>query len=147
MNKTLLSCALAALVGISAPLAAQQGDGDSKKSPVKVEMGKLDDALDVVGDYLEKPDGKAPMAEVAAAQAAMQESKQHPPRTLEEQPEEKRAAFLAAYKVEINKALRALLDLEDAMLQKDWAAAKQAMEKLSDLKKTGHRTYKGRRRR
>ncbi|MFK7742219.1 MAG: hypothetical protein AB8H80_18035 [Planctomycetota bacterium] len=148
MNKALTSLLLAALVGFVAPLQAQEDSGKTrKKSPVKVEMEKLDESLDAVAAFLEKPAGAAPMQQVAAAQAALQEAKKHPPRTLEQQPEEKRAAFLAAYKVEMNKNLRLVLDLEDALLQKDWEAAKTAMAAIKKLKKSAHRTYKGRRRR
>ena len=60
MNKKLLSCALAALVGITAPLSAQEDTGGAKKkSPVKAQMEKLDEALDAVGDCLDKPAGES----------------------------------------------------------------------------------------
>lgn len=138
---------LATLVLAIPTAAIAQEAGGRKKSPVKVEMERLDEALDAVGDYLKEPKGDAPLAQIAAAQAALQESKKHPPGTLEQQPEEKRAEFLAAYKIKINETIRVLLDLEDALLQNKTEDAGKAMQALKELKKTGHRTFKPRRRR
>jgi translation initiation factor IF-2 len=52
-----------------------------------------------------------------------------------------------AYQVEINKALRGILDLEDAMLTKDLKAAEAAMKALKAMEKAGHKVFKPRRRR
>ena len=142
MKKTLLTV----LFALVAPLAAQDDD-KPQGSPIKAEMKKFDKALDAVVDFLKEPKGDAPMAEVAAAQVALHQSKLHPPRTAEEQPEEKRAEFVRDYRIAINAMIRSVLDLEDALLKKDFKAASKVVEELEAQKKTGHKTYKGRRRR
>lgn len=147
MNKILISTLLAGLVGATAPLAAQEQGEAKPKSPVKLEMEKLDEAIDAVAEWLEKHEGKAPMDQITAAHAALQESKKHPPKGLEQQPEADRPAFLVDYKVQINKSIRLVLDLEDALLTGDHKAAAAALDAMKDLKKTAHRKFKGRRRR
>jgi len=145
MQKTLLLATLFAAL-TTAPLTAQE-DAKPQTSPIKAEMKRFDKALDVVIEFLEKPSAKAPVAEVAAAQSALQESKQHPPRTAGQQPEDKRAEFVRSYRLAMNKMIRSMLDLEDALLNKDYEAAQKAVDDMVAQKKTGHRTYKGRRRR
>ncbi|MCK5941907.1 MAG: hypothetical protein KAI24_08075 [Planctomycetes bacterium] len=145
MHKILLS-ALFAVVAPTAPLLAQD-DAKPATPPIKAEMKKFDKALDAVIDFLEKPSDKAPMAEVAAAQAALHGAKQHPPRITEQQPKDKRAEFVRNYRLAMNKMLRAMLDLEDALLTKDYEAAQKAVDAMVAQKKSGHRTFKGRRRR
>ncbi|MFN3244148.1 MAG: hypothetical protein ACE37K_21755 [Planctomycetota bacterium] len=145
MHKTLLT----ALLAVALPTTSLFAQEDAKPAtpPIKAEMKKFDKALDAVIDFLEKPSDKAPMKEVAAAQAALQESKQHPPRITEQQPKEKQAEFVRNYRLAMNKMLRSMLDLEDALLNKDYKAAEKAVDEMVAQKKTGHRTFKGRRRR
>ncbi len=145
MKKTLLLASLFA-ASTTAPIAAQE-DAKPATPPIKAEMKKFDKALDVVIEFREKPSQKAPMAEVAAAQAALQESKQHPPRTTGQQPKDKQEEFVRSYRLAMNKMIRSMLDLEDALLNKDYEAAQKAVDDMVAQKKTGHRTYKGRRRR
>jgi soluble cytochrome b562 len=146
MRNLLLSPLFLALL----PVSSLQAQEKSKPAaPIKTEMKKFDKALDAVIDFLE--DGKtgeeAPMAEVAAAQAALQASKQHPPRITGQQPKEQQAAFVRAYRIAVNKMIRSMLDLEDALLQGDNKAAQKAVDDMVAQKKNGHRTFKGRRRR
>ncbi|MGC6488821.1 MAG: hypothetical protein ACON4Z_14335 [Planctomycetota bacterium] len=146
MRNLLISSLFTALV----PVAALQAQEDTKPAaPIKAEMKKFDEALDAVIDYLEdgKPGEEAPMAKVTAAQAALQASKQHPPRITGQQPKDKQAAFVRDYRIAMNKMIRSMLDLEDALLQGDKAAALKAVDDMVAQKKTGHRTFKGRRRR
>ena len=118
-----------------------------EKSPVKVEMEKMEEALDAVGEFLKKPDDKAPMAQITAAAVSLMEAKKHAPRATARQPKEKQAEFVKNYQVGINKALRGLLDLEDAMLNKDYKAVEAAMKELKAIEKAGHKVFKPRRRR
>lgn len=147
--KRSLIVALFALATATTPILSQDAGQRPKrtKSPVKVEMEKMEEALDAVGDFLKKPDGKAPMAEITAAAGSLMEAKKHAPRAAARQPKEKQAAFVIAYQVEINKALRGILDLEDAMLTKDLKAAEAAMKALKAMEKAGHKVFKPRRRR
>lgn len=140
---------LASLLSLTLPTVALHAQEDAKPQtpPIKAEMKKFDEALDAVIDFLEKPTDKAPMAEVAAAQAALHESKQHPPRITGQQPKDKQAEFVKNYRLAMNKMIRAMLDLEDALLNKDYKAAEKAVDDMVAQKKTGHRTFKGRRRR
>ena len=110
--KRSLIVALFALATATTPILSQDAGQRPKrtKSPVKVEMEKMEEALDAVGDFLKKPDGKAPMAEITAAAGSLMEAKKHAPRAAARQPKEKQAAFVIAYQVEINKALRGILD-------------------------------------
>ena len=128
------------------PLFAQDA-GKRKSPPVKVAMKKFDKALDEVFDFLQEPKGTAPMAKVTEMQAALLEAKQHEPRSLEQQPADKRAAFLRGYKIEINKTIRLVLDLEDALLQQDYKQATKLMDRLDEQKKAAHKVYKPKRRR
>lgn len=130
-----------AFAAVSAPLSAQDG-GARRGSPLGSEMKKLEKAVEAVADFLKKPEGDAPVAEVAAAQEALHKAKQETPRLLQRQPEGEQAAFLAAYKTEINKALRSMLDLEDALLKKDWKAAAAAIEAIEQAEKAGHKQFK-----
>ena len=118
MKRTLLLALFATFAVASAsPLFAQEdAKPKRKKSPVKVEMEKLEEAIEAVEDFLAKPEGKAPMAEMAAAQISLIEAKKHAPRATTRIPEEKRAQWLLDYKIEINKALRGVLAIEDALL-------------------------------
>lgn len=147
MKKTLLLASLFAAL-TTAPIAAQE-DAKPATPPIKAEMKKFDKALDAVIDFLE--DGKKgeepPMAQVAAAQAALQASKQHPPRITGQQPKDKQSEFVRDYRLAMNKMIRSMLDLEDALLTRDWKAAEKAVDDMVAQKKTGHRTFKGRRRR
>jgi hypothetical protein len=147
--KSSLIAALFTIAAATTPVLSQDGGQQPKrqKPPVKVEMEKMEEALDVVGDFLKKPEGKAPMAEITAAAASLMEAKKHAPRAAARQPKEKQAEFILAYQVEINKALRGVLDLEDAMLTKDYKAAEAAMTALKAMEKAGHKVFKPRRRR
>lgn len=150
-TKSMKSSLIAALFTIAAtttPLLSQSGQQPKRqKSPIKVEMEKMDEALDVVADFLDKPEGKAPLAEITALTTALMESKKHAPRAAARLPKEKQAEFVLAYQVEINKALRGVLDLEDAMLTKDYKAGKAAITALKAMEKAGHKVFKPRRRR
>lgn len=142
---------LVSLLAITLPTLSLHAQEDAKPQtpPIKAEMKKFDKALDEVIDFLE--DGKKgeqpPMAQVAAAQAALHESKQHPPRITGQQPKDKQAEFVKNYRLAMNKMIRSMLDLEDALLNKDYKAAEKAVDEMVAQKKTGHRTFKGRRRR
>jgi len=146
MRNLLLPSLLFALI----PVASLQAQGDERPAaPIKTEMKKFDKALDAVIDFLEdgKSGEKPPMAEVAAAQAALLASKQHPPRITGQQPKDKQDEFVRDYRIAMNKMIRSMLDLEDALLQGDRKAAEKAVDDMVAQKKTGHRTFKGRRRR
>ena len=147
MKKTLLLASLFAAL-TTAPIAAQE-DAKPATPPIKAEMKKFDKALDAVIDFLEdsKKGEEPPMAQVAAAQAALQASKQHPPRITGQQPKDKQSEFVRDYRLAMNKMIRSMLDLEDALLTRDWKAAEKAVDDMVAQKKTGHRTFKGRRRR
>jgi len=146
MRNLLLSSLLFALVPVP---SLQAQESEQPAAPIKAEMKKFDKALDAVIDFLE--DGKKgeepPMAQVAAAQAALQASKQHPPRITGQQPKDKQSEFVRDYRLAMNKMIRSMLDLEDALLTRDWKAAEKAVDDMVAQKKTGHRTFKGRRRR
>ena len=91
-NSKMRRLLFASLLAFAMPVAAVQAQADAEPQtpPIKAEMKKFDKALDAVIDFLE--DGKKgedlPMAEVAAAQAALQASKQHPPRITGQQPKD-----------------------------------------------------------
>jgi len=148
MKRPLL-VALLAITTMTTPLLSQDGEKRParKKSPVKVEMENLDEALEAVSDWLEKPEGKAPMAKITEATVAMVEAKKHAPRATARLPEDKQKEFVKNYQIEINKLLRSILDLEDAMLKGDHKAAEKILDDMNDLKKSGHKTFKPRRRR
>lgn len=150
MKLTLLTVVLG-LAFLATPLFAQEregGGGERRQgSPLKAEMEKLDEAIDAVADFLKKPEGDAPMAEVAAAEAALNEAKKHEPRATQRQPEEKRAEYVRDYKIGINKTIRLMLDLEDALLQKKWKEAEKVLGELEKAKKDGHQVFKPRRQR
>ncbi|HEX5053430.1 MAG TPA: hypothetical protein VFZ65_16755, partial [Planctomycetota bacterium] len=150
MNRTLVVALLAGITAFSTPLLAQEGGeggerGRRPASPLKTEMEKVEKALDAVTAFLKKPEGDAPLAEVAAAQEALHKAKQETPRLTARQPEDKQASFVTEYKIQINKTTRVMLDLEDAMLQKDWKAAGKVLEELEKMQKQGHDKFKGRR--
>ena len=146
MRNLLLSSLLFALVPVP---SLQAQESEQPAAPIKAEMKKFDEALDAVIDFLEdgKPGEAPPMAKVAAAQAALQASKQHPPRITGQQPQDKQKAFVRDYRIAMNRMIRSALDLEDALLQGDKKAAQKAVDDMVAQKKTGHRTFKGRRRR
>ena len=149
MQHSLLATVLAAIAVISTPLFAQEGGerpaGRRNASPLGTEMKKVDKAIEAVDEFLKKPEGEAPMAEVVALQEALHKAKQEKPRLTQRQPEDKQGKFVDDYKVEINKAVRAALDLEDALVQKDYKAAAKALGELEKLEKEGHKQFKGRR--
>lgn len=147
MKRSLL-VALFAIFAATTPALSQEGQRPvRKKSPVKAEMEKVEEALDVVGDYLKKPEGKAPATELTSAIAALVECKKHAPRATARLPEDQQAEFVKNYKIEINKALRGVLDLEDAVLNKDMKKAEEALKALYAMEKAGHKVFKPRRRR
>lgn len=149
MKRSLL-VALLAITTAAAPLTSQNPEGQRPKrarSPVKAEMQKMEEALETVDDYLQKPEGDAPMAAITAATSAVIEAKKHAPRAASMQPEDKRAEFIKSYQVEMNKVLRGILDLEDALLANDLKAAEKVMKTFSAMEKAGHKVFKPRRRR
>ena len=151
MKHPLLITLLAGIAATSTPILAQD-DGDAppaqrSSTTVKSQMKTFDKSLDVIIDFVKKPEGDAPMADVAAAQEALHNAKQIAPRLTDEQPADEQAEFVKAYKLQINKTIRGMLDVEDALLQKDWKAAAVALEELQKLKKPGHDKFKGKRRR
>ena len=148
MKYSLLATLLLSASVVSAPLFAQEtGEKPANRrgSPLGNEMKTVEKAIEAVSDFLKKPEGDAPIAEVVAAQEALHNAKQEKPRLTARQPEDKQDKFVTAYKVEINKAVRATLDLEDALVQKDWKAAAKAVDALEKLEKEGHKEFKGRR--
>jgi hypothetical protein len=151
MKHSVLAAFLLCCTLVSAPSFAQEdasGSGARRDpSPIEAQMEQLDEAVDAVADFLKKPAGDAPLASVAAAQAALHEAKQHVPNTTERQPEGERAAFVKDYRLQINKTMRGLLDLEDALLGEDWKAAEKVLGELQKQKKAGHDKFKGRRQR
>jgi len=153
MKQTILT-ALLGLAFVASPLSAQERGGREGREgagrqdpPLKQEMEKLDEAVDAVAEFLKKPDGDAPMAEVAAAQAALHEAKKYEPRATQRQPEDKRADYVRDFRIEINKLIRRVLDLEDALLKKDWKGATKVLDEIEKVKKEGHQVYKPRRQR
>lgn len=147
MKRSLLVTFLT-IVTAAAPAFAQDGQRPArKKSQVKAEMVKMEDALDVVSEWLKKPEGKAPMDKVTEATLAMVEAKKHAPRATARQPEDKREEFVKNYQIEVNKVIRNLLDLEDAMLKGDHKAAAKILGGFKDMEKAGHKVFKPRRRR
>ena len=151
MKHSVLAAFLLGCTVVSSPLSAQEDGGRQggrrAPSPIEAEMEKLDEAVDAVAEFLKKPAGDAPFASVAVAQAALHEAKQHVPNTTEQQPEGERAAFVKAYRLQINKTMRGLLDLEDALLAADWQAAEKVLGELQKQKKAGHDKFKGKRQR
>ena len=87
--KHALFTAVLGLAVLATPSFAQEreGGGGRQGSPLKAEMEKLDEALEAVGEFLKKPEGDAPLAQVAAAEAALNEAKKHEPRATQRQPE------------------------------------------------------------
>lgn len=148
MKRSLL-VALLAIATAATPLLSQDGDKRPvrKKSPVKAEMQKMEDALDLVADWLKKPEGDAPMASITEAAVAMIEAKKHAPLATARQPEGKQKQFVKNFQIEINKVLRNILDLEDAMLNGDNKAAEKILGGMKDIEKAGHKVFKPRRRR
>ena len=101
----------------------------------------------ILSEWLKKPEGAAPMAKISEAAVAMIEAKKHAPRATARLPKEKQKDFVKNYQIEINKLLRNILDLEDAMLTGDHKAAEQVLASMKDIKKAGHKVFKPRRRR
>ena len=149
MKRSLLIALLAITTAASPLLCQDEGGKRPQRAPseIKAQMEKMEEALDAVGEYLKKPEGDAPMAKITEAAASLMEAKKHAPRATQRQPEDKQADFVRAYQVEINKAMRGILDLEDAMLGKDYKAAAKALAALKDIEKAGHKVYKPRRQR
>ncbi len=148
MKHPVLAALLFTSTIVCTPLFAQEGGerpANRRGTPLGAEMKKVEKAVESVSDFLKKPEGDAPIADVVAAQEALHKAKQEKPRLTQRQPEDKQAKFVDAYKVEINKAVRATLDLEDALVQKDWKAAEKAVKELEKLEKEGHKEFKGRR--
>jgi len=148
MKRSLLVTLLAVLTAATPAFAQDGGKRPArKKSVVKAEMEKMEEALEVVGDWLKKPEGKAPMAKITEAAVSMMEAKKHAPRATARQPEDKQAEFVKNYQIEVNKVLRSILDLEDAMLKGDHKAAEKILGGMKAMEKAGHKVFKPRRRR
>lgn len=151
MTKFAVLAALLSLPLLTVPSFAQEGErpaaGQRQASPLKEEMEKLEEALEAVEAFLAKPEGDAPLAVVTEAQAEMLKAKARQPRLTERQPEADKPKFVNDYKVQMNKLVRGLLDLEDALLEKNWKAAKKVLDSLEELKKAGHDKFKGKRQR
>lgn len=148
MKRPLL-IALFVLTTATSPLLSQSDSTRParKKSPVKVEMENMEEALDVVSEWLKKPEGDAPMAKITEATVAMVAAKKHAPRATARLPEDKQKEFVKNYQIEINKLLRSILDLEDAMLKDDHKTAEKILGGMKAIAKAGHKTFKPRRRR
>lgn len=110
----------------------------------KQDMKRLNRAARAIGKFLKSPDGAAPpMDQVATLQQVAMAAKFKLPPRIGKQPKAEQAAALKSYRKEMNSLIRHSLDLEEALEAKDWAKAGAVLGAMSQLKKSGHRKFKG----
>jgi len=122
---------------------AQPADAAQDAASAEEFMKGVNRNFRVISRFLRKPEGDAPMAAVMELQKMALQAKIATPSLAETKPEDERAAFVAAYRKDMNKFLRQILDLEDAMAAQEWEKATEIAKALNEAKKAGHEAYKG----
>jgi len=136
MNATLLCCALPVLLtagaatlvvpvptSVQEPAAAADDAAASNDEQLDEVMKSINKNYRVVRLFLRKPEGDAPLESVYEMQQACMTAKGLKPSIFEKVPAERREEFVTEYKKSMNQFLRTMLDMEDAMLVKDWEGA------------------------
>jgi soluble cytochrome b562 len=138
------------LLALTLPSAQDDGTPRGGARGAKSELGETMEAINAGVRTVARGRADGASAENLAALAGIQTlivaAKSHVPTMLAEEADAaKQAAELQAFRIEMNALLREFLDLEDALLQGDAAAAEAALEKLGAMKDAGHERFKPRR--
>lgn len=85
---------------------------------------------------------EANLALITTIQEALVVSKRYSPSALEVVPEAERPAFLVGYRKVLIETIRALLDLEMAVLEGDTESAQKHFDRMRELERAGHLKYR-----
>ena len=125
-------------LGASLSAAAQDED-----TPLQEAMGKLNSSLRTFRKAVkaEAPDKEAALTQVLAMQAALQAAKVEVPESASSLEADAGRVFTTAFRKDLIKVQRALLDLEVQILDEKFSEADVAIRGLLEHKKAGHDKY------
>ncbi|MEX1025288.1 MAG: cytochrome b562 [Planctomycetota bacterium] len=147
------------ILGLFAPLAfalapsvssrqASDAELPEVQAPLKLDesMGELNRGLRQLRSVLKDAAAmRAKVNDVAALERLVLEAKEIlPEKVAALEDEASKASEIAAYRTEMNTALRGLLDVEDAFLAGDGEAAKAALQQLEKHKRSAHDRFQQR---
>lgn len=142
MKKVLsLFLALAVLTPVLPSLHAQESG--KKETELETAMGKMNGAFRKLRRQITDASKNADsLDQIAKLRAAADESTKLIPALAAEKPEAERAAFVAAYKKQMQQFMASLAPLEAALKANDNAAAEKFVTELDGQKKKGHKEFK-----
>lgn len=121
---------------------APASEESHEDSPLEEHMHAVEDCIRKLRRSLRKPEQKADsLATLTELQVAAAHAKQEVPRMMASLPEDQRAAFQVAYRAEMLKLCRQILDVEEAVLADDADAVKAAFDSLRRLEDPAHERF------
>ena len=138
-----LALASSPLTTASASQDRQRGGGEhEEEGPLHEGMSRMNRAMRTLRKSLRDESRNAESLEVIVeAQRAASLTKTETPALTAKQPEAERAAFLVAYRQEIIRVERALLDLEEAVLAGDNEKAQELLKAAKAMEGPGHERF------
>lgn len=105
-------------------------------------MEKLDENLEAVVAAIDKKDAAAGLELMTKLQQGCITAKTMTPPKTKTVGEKDKALFLAGYRKQLMHLLKAMADLEIALIDGDFAKATETIEQIDKLKKSGHDDFK-----
>ena len=138
----LLAAATCGLV-LTAFIRPAPQDDEHDETPMAEAMHRVEDALKELRRSVRDPEATAAsLASVIVAQEASLTCKTLAPAMAAKVPEAERAAFLLAYRLEMIRFERALLDLEQALLEgKDVETLREMYKGLKEMEDPAHERF------
>ena len=142
-KKTLLLAAATCGLVLTAFVRPAPQDDDHDETPMAEAMHEVEDALKSLRRSVRDPEAlEDSLASVIVAQRASIECKVLVPAMTEKLPEAERAAFVKAYRIEMIAFERALLDLEQALLEgKDVETLREMYKGLKEMEDPAHERF------
>ena len=137
------TCGLALTAFALPRLSDSAPKADDEETPLMTEMNKISDALrDLRRSYRKVETHKDALASLVICQEASLKSKVLDPAMLAKLPAERQEAFRKAYRIEMIKFEKALLDFELGILEgKDSDALKELYTAVKNLEEPGHERF------
>lgn len=131
-----------ALASPAEPAAQDPEQAEEDHGPLEEAMLEVKASIRALRRSLKKPEqDAASLTSITRLQSAMVEAKGQAPRMTESLPEDKRAAFVVAYRTEMLELLEASFVLERAILAKDREAVTAAFAGMRGLEDPAHERF------
>lgn len=124
------------------PLLPIAQEPDADESEIDRQMEVVEDAIGKLRRSLrDEAKNEESLTAVATIEAAVLKSKLLTPKMAAAVPEAEREAFVRAYRKELCAMLRDLLELEDALLDRDYERAAPIFKQVRQLEEPAHERF------